>query len=230
MILLAGGKGERWGSATPKLMAQVDARPLITLAARTVIGLGFATELVLVVRPALREQVKSAVSQLQPEMDQTGIRFTMCDGGDSRADSVQAGLAHVSTDYVLIHDGSRPFASRELFTRVLAAVAPGIGAVPVIRPTDSLLILDNRETVVEYLDRGAARHVQTPQAFVTSEYRAACELMGGEASGFKDDGSLFVAAGYSLVAVPGEEGNIKITYPHDLSLAQELARQSTEEP
>ncbi|OPX23070.1 MAG: hypothetical protein B1H03_02740 [Planctomycetales bacterium 4484_113] len=216
VVLLAAGEGERYRGAVPKLMTPLEGQPLITLAARTVVRLPFVRELVLVANPKLREDIAAAMSRLEPEIESAGMKVSLCDGGETRSDSVAQGLDAISSECVLIHDGSRPLATAALFKRVLDAVEPGVGAVPVIEARDSLLALDDRNEISGYLERPAIRLVQTPQGFITSEYRAARRQVGREASAFTDDGSLFLAAGYRLVMVPGEEENLKITYLGDL--------------
>ena len=218
-MLLAAGKGKRFTGDAPKALAPIEGQPLITLPIRTIVGLGFVNELILVVNAQLRRPIEDAISRLSRGIRQAGIRFILCEGGQTRSQSVQSGLAKVSSDYVLIHDASRPFASPELFERVLAALEPEVGAVPVVQPVDSLLLVHSQTHVKEYLDRDEVRLAQTPQGFVTSDYREARERVRDRAPAFKDDASLFIAAGYRIVTVPGEETNIKVTYPRDLAVA-----------
>ena len=222
VILLAGGKGTRFSKEEPKLTAKIEGQPLLAMAARTIVTLGFVRQLVLVVRTELQHEITQVVNQLEPLMQPANVTYAVCEGGATRSESVQAGLNEVMNKYVLIHDGSRPLASRALFERVIAQVEPGIGVVPTLRPADSLLTADGEGHVLGYLQRIEVRLAQTPQGFITSEYRAAREALGDKALSYSDDGSVFLAAGYEMLTISGEEANLKITHANHLIVAQQL--------
>jgi len=143
-------------------------------------------------------------------------------GGESRAASVRAGLAAVPADaeVICVHDAARPFASVELFARVIAAVRDGAdGAVPGLPVSDTVKVVeesDGRTRVVSTPDRSTLSAVQTPQAFRADALRAA---HAGGAEG-TDDASLVEAAGGVVVVVEGEAGNRKITTVDDLDWAR----------
>jgi 2-C-methyl-D-erythritol 4-phosphate cytidylyltransferase len=134
-------------------------------------------------------------------------------GGETRAESVRAGLAAVAddADIVVVHDGARPLAGLEIFQRVITAVREGAdAAVPGLPVTDTIRSLDGGT-----VDRSRLVTVQTPQAFRADALRRAHEGRP-EAT---DDASLVEAAGGTVVVVDGEHRNIKITTPIDLRFA-----------
>lgn len=135
-------------------------------------------------------------------------------GGETRSASVRAGLAHVTdADVVVIHDAARPFASPQLFAAVVAAVTGGAdGAIPAIAISDTVKRV--RDGVVEStIARDELVTVQTPQAFHGLALRRA-HLQGADAT---DDAALIEANGGTVVTVPGEYGNVKLTVPGDLT-------------
>jgi 2-C-methyl-D-erythritol 4-phosphate cytidylyltransferase len=135
-------------------------------------------------------------------------------GGATRADSVRAGLAAVpeEAEVVVVHDAARPRATASLFAAVVDAVRAGAdGAVPGVPVTDTVKQVDGNR-VVATLDRATLVAVQTPQAFRAAVLRAA-HAGGGDAT---DDAALVEAAGGTVVVVPGEPANAKITHPQDL--------------
>ncbi|MBW3668788.1 MAG: 2-C-methyl-D-erythritol 4-phosphate cytidylyltransferase [Actinobacteria bacterium] len=135
-------------------------------------------------------------------------------GGATRSDSVRAGLAAVppDADVVVVHDAARPYATPALFEAVIAAVRGGAdGAVPGLPPADTIKRVDGHR-VVETPDRAMLVAVQTPQAFRADVLRAA-HAGGADAT---DDAALVEAAGGTVVVVPGERDNRKITHPSDL--------------
>jgi len=142
-------------------------------------------------------------------------------GGATRSDSVRAGLALVpkNVDVVVVHDAARPLASRRLFAAVIDAVAAGAdAAVPGLAVVDTLKRVDDAQIVVETVPRAGLVAVQTPQAFRAAALRAAHDTEAVDT----DDAALVEAAGGTVVVVPGERRNLKLTLPDDLELAQAL--------
>ena len=143
-------------------------------------------------------------------------------GGESRAASVRAGLAAVPAEagIICVHDAARPFATVELFERVIAAVRAGAdGAVPGVPVSDTIKVVrtvDGELEVSSTPDRSTLIAVQTPQAFRADVLRAA---HAGGAEG-TDDASLVEIAGGRVVIVEGEATNRKITTAEDLAWAR----------
>jgi 2-C-methyl-D-erythritol 4-phosphate cytidylyltransferase len=143
-------------------------------------------------------------------------------GGDTRSDSVRAGLAAVpdSAEVVVVHDAARPFAGVELFAAVVRAVAEGAdAAVPGIELVDTVKRVAGGQ-VVETLERAELVAVQTPQAFRAEALRRA-HHGDPEAT---DDAALVEVAGGRVVVVPGHARNRKITTPDDLERARATLR------
>ena len=137
-------------------------------------------------------------------------------GGATRSASVRAGLAAVpnEADMIVVHDAARPLASAELFDRVIGAVRDGAdAAIPVVPVTDTVRYRGTRT-----VDRSELVIVQTPQGFSASALRAA-HAMEPEGT---DDAGLVEQAGGTVVEVPGDPYNIKITHPDDLVVAAAL--------
>jgi 2-C-methyl-D-erythritol 4-phosphate cytidylyltransferase len=148
-------------------------------------------------------------------------------GGATRADSVRCGLAAVPADaeVVVVHDAARPLASADLFAAVIGAVREGgaDGAVPGVRPSDTIKVVDESGRVTTTLDRATLVAVQTPQAFRAGILRRAHETVpAGSPAAATDDAMLVEALGGTVLVVPGEQGNLKITDPDDLGAAERL--------
>ncbi|HWL44276.1 MAG TPA: 2-C-methyl-D-erythritol 4-phosphate cytidylyltransferase [Ilumatobacter sp.] len=149
--------------------------------------------------------------------------MTVVAGGATRTASVRAGLAAVPADakVICVHDAARPLASAELYQRVVAAVADGAdAAVPGVPVTDTVKQTDPASRVVATPDRASLAAVQTPQAFAAPVLRAAHadpELADDPA--VTDDAAMVERRGGTVVVVPGEPANRKITHPDDLAWA-----------
>jgi len=155
----------------------------------------------------------------------SGLAVEAVPGGETRQASVLEGLLALQTsadragedpaDVVLVHDAARPCASDDLWLRVIAEAARSQGAVPVVPSVDSLKEVADGE-VVRSIDRARVQRAQTPQGFAFAPLLAAhlaARESGEEAT---DDAALFERAGRRVVAVSGEEDNIKVTDPADL--------------
>lgn len=145
-------------------------------------------------------------------------------GGATRSESVRAGLAHVplSATIVCVHDGARPFASGEVFARVVAAVVAGAdGAIPGVPVADTIKQVAADGLVVHTPPRDGLMAVQTPQAFRADVLRTA--YLAGDAA--TDDAALVEAAGGRVVVVAGVADNRKITEPDDLAWARRTLRE-----
>jgi 2-C-methyl-D-erythritol 4-phosphate cytidylyltransferase len=200
-IVVAGGSGERFG----------DRKQYLALGPRRVLDWALQvaaehTDGVVLVVPA------DAIGRPEPGAD------VVVAGGETRSASVRAGLAAVPDDAatIVVHDAARPVPVPHVWERVLAAVAAGAdAALPGIPISDTL-----RELGGTTVDRSRFVAVQTPQAFRAAALRAA---HAGEPEG-TDDASLVEAAGGRVEVVEGDPANIKITTPHDLTVAALLCR------
>lgn len=154
-------------------------------------------------------------------------------GGASRTASVRAALAAVpeDLDIVLVHDAARPLAPPELIESVAAAVRSGAAAVvPALPIADTVKRVDDRDAVVETVDRFRLRTVQTPQGFrrpVLAEAHAEAAVSAREAT---DDAGLVESLGLTVRTVPGDQRALKITRPVDLLLAEALLAAERAEP
>jgi len=205
--VVAGGSGSRFGG--PKQFLQLAGKPV---AAWSVAAARTASDGVVLVIPDREGRVGT---------DGTFGADRVVAGGDSRADSVRAGLAAVpdEADVVVVHDAARPLADPALFAAVVDAVRAGGAAcaIPVLPVSDTLKRTVGG-VVASTLDRDGVVTVQTPQAFTASVLREAHR----EAGQSTDDAGLVELMGVPVHTVPGDPRNLKITRPEDLHLAEAL--------
>jgi 2-C-methyl-D-erythritol 4-phosphate cytidylyltransferase len=203
-IVVAGGSGARFGG--PKQFHELGDARLVDRAVATALR---ASDGVVVVLPA-------GVSWDGPPVDAAVV------GGATRSASVRAGLDAVpaGAEIVVVHDAARPLASDALFAAVVDAVRAGAdGAVPGVPVADAIKrVAGNR--VLETVSRDDLVAVQTPQAFRAAVLRRA----HAEGADGPDDAALVEAIGGSVVVVPGEAANVKITAPEDVAVVESLLR------
>lgn len=145
--------------------------------------------------------------------------ISFCPGGETRQKSVLNGLRHlgaVMPDVVLIHDGARPFVSKDLVIRVTEGVVLHGACAPCTKVTDTVKAVGADGFVSEHLKRDFLRAVQTPQGFLYKDIYEA--HVRGDRQGVvaTDDTELLELLGKKTFLCEGEPENIKITYPRDL--------------
>lgn len=149
-------------------------------------------------------------------------------GGATRQESVWAGLCEISAgmDCVLIHDAARPLVSRHLMESCAAAAA-SYGAAIAALPVSDTLKRSVGEVISATIDRSDLWIAQTPQAFRVDVITEAYERARRDGAVATDDAALVEALGRPVRLVMGSPRNVKITYPADLTLAQDLVRGET---
>lgn len=217
VVVLAAGSGRRFGHSTNKVWLPLNGLRIISHSLLNATRSFPNCRVVLVIDPVDEEMAKEVLSR---EIPQIPVEFV--EGGRTRHDSEFKALKHLSSDIaagqidiVLIHDGARPLASSRLFSEIADAAQIHGGALPAID-------VDPLEIDIVTSDRIA--RVQTPQAFRAKEVLAA--YIQAEQEGFTGTDTAACMERYfpdtESVAVPGEVTNIKITYPHDLVLAERI--------
>ncbi len=225
-ILLAGGSGSRVGAEGNKVLLSVAGRPL--LAHSLAVATSAVDLVVVVVRPGDEQPVEAvleAAGDVPVETVPGGATRHASEWSALRflADRIVAG----AVDVVAIHDAARPLATLGLWRSVLAAAEEHGGALPV-RPAAGVV---SAGTLVGPLGGEEWVGVQTPQAFRAEPLLAS--YVAAERDGFEGTDTAACVAQYSdlrVVAVPGEAGNLKVTYPEDVELAERLIGAATTAP
>ncbi len=210
-ILVAAGRGERLGLDHPKAFAKLGEDPLLAEPLRRLDDSEGVDAVVLVAPPGWEEP-----SILLAEELGCGKVSACVSGGDTRADSVRAGLAEVPEDavVVLVHDAARPLLPESVIERVLAPLSDGWdGAVPGMPVSDTLKRVGADGAVLETVERDSLYAVQTPQAFPADVLRRAL-ASGVDAT---DCAGLVEASGGRVKVVPGDPQLLKVTTADDLA-------------
>ena len=141
-------------------------------------------------------------------------------GGETRTDSVMAGLAAVSdrTQLVAVHDGARPLVTDAVICRAVSKAKKFGAAAPAVRVKDTIKVSTDG-AVEETPDRSKLYAVQTPQVFDRDLLAAALQNAKEQEIAITDDCSAVEALGVPVQLTDGDEENLKITTPLDLELA-----------
>jgi 2-C-methyl-D-erythritol 4-phosphate cytidylyltransferase len=211
-ILVAAGRGERLGLDRPKAFAKLGDEPLIAESLRRLEASPWVDRIVLVAPPGWEEP-----AILVAEEEGCGKVHACVTGGETRSDSVRAGLAEVPADalVVLVHDAARPLVSNEVIERVLAPLSEGWdGAVPGLPVGDTLKRIGPDGGVEETVSRDGLWVVQTPQAFAADRFRHA--LASNTLLQATDCAGLVEAVGGRVKVVEGDPHLLKVTSEADL--------------
>ena len=160
-VVVAAGRGQRVGGDVPKQYRSIAGEPVI----RPALAAFLTHPQIHAVQPVIHAQDAEAFRAAT-----TGLQgLSPVWGGATRQASVRAGLEAlraVGPDFVLIHDAARPFLTRCAYhPRDRRRGREHRAAVPAVAVADTVKQVDERETVIETLDRSRLRLVQTPQAF-----------------------------------------------------------------
>ncbi len=146
------------------------------------------------------------------------------DGGKNRQDSVAAGLAAVSTDYVAVHDGARPLTSPADIDRCVAAAHEHRAAALARRVTETLKRSDVENFAIAAVSREQLWFMETPQIFETALLRQAYAAVVAGGLTVTDEASAMELLEVPVKLVESSGPNIKITTPADLALAAALLK------
>lgn len=222
-LIVAAGRGSRFGGPLPKQYALLGAQPVLghTLRALRVCP---GINRIRVVIAAGDEGLYAAAAA---DFDLPSPIL----GGASRQLSVLNGLEALTAeapDLVAIHDAARPFVRAADIAACLEAVAaPDVhGAVLGIPLADTLKRVTSSGAISETVPRDNLWRAQTPQIFrfepLLRAHREAAALGATEATALTDDAAVAERAGLKVVMVPGSGDNMKITTAEDLQRASTM--------
>jgi 2-C-methyl-D-erythritol 4-phosphate cytidylyltransferase/2-C-methyl-D-erythritol 2,4-cyclodiphosphate synthase len=221
-LVLAAGRGARFGGALPKQYLPLGGATVLRHAVDAFVTHGRIDGVMLTIRPEDQGAYDTSMAGLD--------LLPPVPGGAERQDSVRRGLEALSAyrpSRVLIHDGARPFPDTGLIDRVIDALDRGPAAIPGLPLGDTIKRVDG-EAIVDTVDRTGLWRVQTPQGF---HYEAILEAHRAAAGRvLTDDAAVAEAAGIRPLIVTGSESNLKVTTEDDLVTAERLIAARSSQP
>ncbi|MCQ2543925.1 MAG: 2-C-methyl-D-erythritol 4-phosphate cytidylyltransferase [Lachnospiraceae bacterium] len=217
-VVLAGGAGKRMNSDVPKQYLELNGKPIL---AHSLIAFqnSDVDDIIVVCKAGDEDYIRREYVEKYNINKVSAI----CVGGKERYNSVYNGLkACVDSDYVLIHDGARPYVSKDIIKRNMEEVVKYHAVVTAVVATDTIKIADEDGFVVTTPIRKNCYAMQTPQTF---EYKLIFEaydkyinaLESGEKIQVTDDAQVMeLYMNKRVKLIEGEYTNIKITNPSDM--------------
>lgn len=222
-IVLAAGKGTRMNSKIQKQFLEVEGKPVIYYSLKCFQESPLIRDIILVTG---EESLSYCKEEIVKRFGFSKVKKVTA-GGKERYDSVYAGLcACDNTDYVLIHDGARPFVTEEILERTCFVVKETGACVVGMPAKDTIKISDRNKMVESTPAREKVWLVQTPQAFRYSLIKESYEsIRCKDMSGITDDAMIVEQErGVKVALVHGSYENLKITTPEDLIIAEAFLR------
>ena len=207
-LLVAAGRGQRFGGEVPKQLMPLLGRPVLRHAAEALLREGGIDA----IQPVSAPGEEAALAAL---LDGLPI-LPPVPGGATRQESVRRGLEALAADppdIVLVHDAARPVVPAGTVPALLAALDTVPGAIPAM-PVSDTLKRGAEGLIAETVPRAGLFRAQTPQGFRYAPLLAAHRAATTEAT---DDAQLLEAAGLPVALVAGHDSNVKITWPEDLA-------------
>jgi 2-C-methyl-D-erythritol 4-phosphate cytidylyltransferase len=219
VVIVAAGRGVRLGGSQPKQYLPIAGVPMLLRAIRPFASHPDVRHVVVVLPPS------DAAGPPPWLASHVGAGLRLAPGGAERSDSVANGLAALdpACGIVLVHDGARPFVTRDVVDAVIAAARTGDGAVPALPVADTLKQSGADGHVARTVPRDGLWRAQTPQAFPREMLAGAHARAKADGIVGTDDASLVERLGGRVRLVAGDARNIKVTTADDLALAEVLA-------
>ena len=225
-IVVAAGRGERFGQSLPKAFVSLAGRPLLLHAVEVL----SAVATVSCVQPVVaREELQRFEALLRGAGPLPKLAPAVA-GGAERQDSVRAGLAALPADceLVAVHDAARALVRPGAVARTIELAAREGAAILAVPVRDTIKrVVDGR--IVETPERASCWAAQTPQVFRIELLREAHAKAAADGLQGTDDAELVERLGVTVHVVEGDADNLKLTHPQDLALAERILAQRSGE-
>ena len=213
-VVLAAGSSTRFGQGGNKTLRLLGGEPVLAHSLRVFAEHPKVDRILVAAREEELPQVAALLEELALKKPVQALA-----GGNTRQQSVLRCLEAADADWVLIHDGARPFLRPAFIDGILAALSQVPGATVGVPVKDTVKITDDLGRVASTTRRDRTWLIQTPQGF-DRKTLLDCHRRYGSDPGITDDCMLLERAGLPVQVLPGHETNLKITTPGDLELAR----------
>lgn len=222
-IIVAAGSGSRMKSSKNKLLLPLGGKTVIERTVKTFEDMPQIGEIIVV----CREEELETMSSILP-----GDKITFVIGGKTRQESVKNAVETIDPDEcetVIIHDGARPLVTKEEILETLEEAKRTGAAATGVFVKDTIKVINDDYVITDTPDRTKLVAIHTPQIFNLKLYLKAMEKAAMQKKDFTDDCKLLENIGVPVSVVIGEYGNMKITTPEDIPMAQAILEERGDE-
>lgn len=223
VVLLSGGVGKRMGAKIPKQYLKLLGLEIVLHSLDTFLECDIA-EIVVVCAPEYQSLFLEHVAKRK-----AGFVLKFAEGGKERQDSVQNGLAQITSEFVAIHDGARPLVTRQEVEKVIADArnyGAALLAVQTKATVKQAVAGPNNEAMVQSTpNRKFLWEAHTPQVIRSELLRKGFSNAAEKSLEVTDDVSLVEQLGEPVKITEGEYTNIKVTTPEDMAVAEAILKE-----
>ena len=219
VIFPAAGAGRRMKADRNKVLLELSGVPILLRTLRRFSAVPAVAELIVVVA---RDEIAFVEGMLEKAQ---GLKpWRAVQGGAERQYSIANGMAHLAADadIVLVHDAARPLVSLAAIEAVISAAREKGAAIAAVRAKNTIKVVGEDGRVEATPSRASLWEVQTPQGFRREILQRAYEKAAQDGFLGTDDASLVERIGEAVFVVESDYGNLKITTPEDLWMAEAL--------
>lgn len=221
MIVAAAGASTRM-EGQDKMFARLGGAPVLMRTLRAIDRAALVSEIVIAAQEDMLEEVAGLCAR-------SGLRkrVKVVKGGASRTESVLSAALECDpkAELLAIHDGARPLVRPDMIDELIRLGWKTQAVAPAIPVTDTVKVADSSGLVLSTPDRSTLYAVQTPQVFQADILKAALQSALASGQTLTDDCAAVERLGKKVWLAAGDEGNIKITTPTDLAVAEAVLRQ-----
>ncbi|MEA3210134.1 MAG: 2-C-methyl-D-erythritol 4-phosphate cytidylyltransferase [Chthoniobacter sp.] len=217
-IIVAAGSSRRMGF--DKLFAPLAGKPVLWYSLKAFSDCKAVDELLVVVREEQMDKVEKLVGH-----EKFKKVTKVISGGAERHISVWNGLQAVDahgSEFIAIHDGARPLTTPALIQSCLDLAKLHGAACTASQIPDTVKRASIEQMVTESVERTGLWAMQTPQVFSSGLILQAYAALMAKHEMVTDEVSAVQKLGKKIALLKNEEWNLKITYPHDLELAEHV--------
>ncbi|WAW14973.1 2-C-methyl-D-erythritol 4-phosphate cytidylyltransferase [Peptostreptococcus equinus] len=215
VIIVAAGSGSRMKLNYNKQFALLNGKPMIAWTIEKYYNHENIDNIYLAIRPEDQDLMEKILNKYN--LNRVNIVY----GGKERQDSIYNCLKQMGkSDYILVHDGARPFVDKDIIDRSIKATKIHKATCVGVPSKDTIKRVDDSDIIKDTPNRQFLWCAQTPQSFEASLIKNAYEYAYENNISATDDASLVEAIGYKVKMVMGSYENIKITTPEDLAYGQ----------
>lgn len=219
VVIVAAGDSERMGC--DKMLMTLGAKPVIIRTLMAFQKCPMVDDIVVVTK---QEKIMDLADRIK--LYDISKVTQVISGGATRMESALAGVSAVrkGAKLIAIHDGARPLVTQEVIRRVVEAANEYMAAVPAVRCVDTMKQVDETSVITGAVDRDCVFRVQTPQVFDADVIKGALTKAVEKNLPLTDDCSAMEMMGVKTHVVEGDAGNIKLTEPLDMVLAEAILK------
>ena len=212
LILLCAGSGKRTGLKYNKIFYKINNQTVYEMNISHFLEDNRCKQIIVVTK-------ENEIDDIRTLVNDSRIEYVF--GGKERQDSVYEGLQKVKENHVFIHDGARPYVSKQSINDLVECLKTYDAGLLMVPCKDTIKEV-KEGIVVKTLKRETLMQAQTPQVFKFDEILECHEKIRYNGEKVTDDTMVVEKYGYSVYLYDGEYTNIKVTTPEDLILAERL--------